>query len=449
MKRNLFSIIVIIRVILISLNSLVLIWFYSQTSRPATTIFFLLLIIYQTISLLFYLNRINRDLANFLVFLQENDTTLAFSRKRIERNFKGLIYHLNKINQKLQEARIGREQQYQYLQAVVEQVNTGIIASDNHGKIVILNRAARELLEISDIKNLTVLIRMYPEFDSWFHPEKLHQSPVKIKKGNGFLMLAVKTSLLRFDEKDVSLVSFQNIKPELETGELDAWRKLIRIQRHEIMNSITPVTTLTTTIRRRLKTGNKKKKLSDLTEEDIDDILMGVETIEERSHGLIGFMERFKRLTNIPELRITEFKIKAVLDHLAILFSNELETRNVSLKIEMEDDNLQIAADENMLEQVLINLVKNALEAMRPEGGEIGLKVSGRLNTVVLQVADNGTGIEPEMMESIFVPSFSTKDKGMGIGLSLCKQIIQLHGGTIRANSIPGSGTVMEITLPC
>ena len=218
---------------------------------------------------------------------------------------------MDKINQKLQEARIDRERQFHYLQAVVEQVDTGIIACDQQGNVVILNNAARELLGINKIKHLSALTSNYPGLAVFFSPEHTPKpSPVKIKKDNNDLILAVKTGLLRFDETVITLISFQNIKPELEAGELDAWRKLIRIQRHEIINSMTPITTLTTAIRRRLKKGNIKRSLHEITDEDIDDTIISVDAIEERGRGLIDFVERFKSLTNVPELKIDFIPLK-------------------------------------------------------------------------------------------------------------------------------------------
>ena len=449
MKNSLYFVWVVVRVILISLNSFVLIWFYTQTGRPATTFFFFILLVIQTISLIVYLNRINRDLANFLVFLQENDTTLAFSRKRIERSFKGLTYQLDKMNQKLQEARIDRERHLHYLKAIVEQVNTGIIACDQNGRLIFLNKAARELLEIHDMKQLSALTELYPELTVFFRSGHPYSSPVKVKKGSGFLMLAVKTSLLKFDETAVSLVSFQNIKSELEAGEIDAWRKLIRIQRHEIINSITPVTTLTTAVRRRLNKGRVRKSLQEITAEDIDDIAVSVEAIEERGRGLIDFVERYKNLTNVPELKITSFPVKKVTDRITVLFSKELDERAIKLEVKLEEESMLMTADEKLLEQVLINLVKNSLEAIKKSGGKILIGVfRGNMNNLMMQVTDNGTGIDPEALESVFVPSYSTKEQGSGIGLSLCRQIIQLHGGTIKASSVPGKETVMEISLP-
>jgi two-component system nitrogen regulation sensor histidine kinase NtrY len=254
---------------------------------------------------------------------------------------------------------------------------------------------------------------------------------------------------LRFDNRVIQLISFQNIKPELEAGEIDAWRKLIRIQRHEIINSITPITTLTTAIKRRFKNGEERRSLQEITDEFIEDALNSVEVIEERSHGLIDFMERFKSLTDVTRLKTGLFRMQKLVDHIAILFSREMNAGNIHMKADVTPGNLTLNADEKLLEQVLINLVKNSMEAIQHPGGEIFIKAfRNSQNACVIQVIDNGPGIEKTALESIFVPSYSTKENGSGIGLSITRQIVQLHNGTIEVRSTPGVETVVEIILP-
>jgi two-component system, NtrC family, nitrogen regulation sensor histidine kinase NtrY len=450
MKNSRYSLVIIIRVILLSLNCFALIWLYTQTNRPATTLFAFILLSFQIGSLIYYHNRINRDLANFLVFLQENDTSLAFSKKRIERSFRGLTYHLDSINQKLQVARIDRERQFHYLQAVVKQVDTGIIAYDGEGKVEIFNHAARELLGIHSQTQIHMLSDLSPELAGLFLAgEKVASSPIKIKTPGGERILAVKSGSLRFDKRVIRLVSLQNIKPELEAGELDAWRKLIRIQRHEIINSITPITTLTTAIKRCFMKDKTRKKLKEITDEHIVDALNSVEVIEDRSRGLIDFVERFRSLTDVPVLRIESMPFEKLTAHLAVLFSKELRARKVRLKVALEPKNLVFSADKKLLEQVLINLVKNSLEAFRQPGGVIVIKAyKDHQQNSIIQVIDNGVGIEEPALESIFVPSYTTKENGSGIGLSISRQIIQMHSGTITVRSEPGVETVVEIVLP-
>jgi two-component system nitrogen regulation sensor histidine kinase NtrY len=450
MKNSRYSIIVVIRVILISINCFALIWLYMHTNRPATTLFAFFLLIFQTSCLIYYHNRILRDLANFLVFLEENDTTLAFSKTRIERSFRGLTYQLNRINQQLQFARIDRERQFHYLQTVVNQVDTGIIAYDQDGKVELFNQAARELLGIHSLKTIDALIISCPELAAFIiQGNKTSFSPVKIETPKNERVLSIKMGSLRFDNRVIQLISFQNIKPELEAGEIDAWRKLIRIQRHEIINSITPITTLTTAIKRRFKNGEERRSLQEITDEFIEDALNSVEVIEERSHGLIDFMERFKSLTDVTRLKTGLFRMQKLVDHIAILFSREMNAGNIHMKADVTPGNLTLNADEKLLEQVLINLVKNSMEAIQHPGGEIFIKAfRNSQNACVIQVIDNGPGIENTALESIFVPSYSTKENGSGIGLSITRQIVQLHNGTIEVRSTPGVETVVEIILP-
>jgi two-component system, NtrC family, nitrogen regulation sensor histidine kinase NtrY len=450
MKNNRYSMFVIIRIILITLNSFALTWFYTQTNRPATTLFIFLILVFQSVNLIYYLNRVNRDLANFLVFLQENDTTLAFSQKKIENNFKGLTFHLNKINRKLQEVRIEKEQQYQYLQAVIEHVGIGLISYDENGDIELLNKSAKEIFGISNIGNIKIIETQFPELSSVFREiNQMNPKLLKIKTQNHELQLTVKSSVLKFNDRIIKLVSFQNIKSELEGQELDSWRKLIRVLRHEIMNSITPITTLTTAIKRSFSDKSRTKSLAEISTENIDDALLSVEVIEERSKGLINFVENFKSLTDLPKLKYAGFFIERMFESIKLLFENELKSKKVKLITEIEHKGLSINADVKLLEQVLINLVKNSMEAFEKPDGIITLRASNQPDgTISIMVIDNGKGIKPEDLENIFVPSFTTKETGTGIGLSISKQIIQLHGGVITVKSRPDEETCFEIELP-
>jgi nitrogen fixation/metabolism regulation signal transduction histidine kinase len=450
MKDSRYSMVILFRVILICINCLWLVWLYKLTGRPATTLFALILLILQTISLINYHNRILRVLSDFLVFLQENDTTLAYTKKSIEGSFKGLTYNLNKINEKIQVAGIERERQYQYLQAIVKQIDTGIIAYNQEGKVEIFNQAARDLLGIHSLSHIKTLSEISPELAEFMlSGNKIPDSPLVIRRNNSKYILAIKSGSLKFEDKLIRLISFQNIRPELEARELEAWRKLIRIQRHEIINSITPVTTLTTAIKRRLLKGKNHAEHMEITDEQFEDIIQSVDVIEDRSRGLIDFVERFRNLTDVPVLRIESVGLKRVMDRIAILYGKELSSKKINLTVGVEPENLIIKADEKLLEQALINLVKNSLEAIRHDGGTINIKAYRNMQNVnIIQIIDNGTGIDKVSMESIFIPSFTTKEKGSGIGLSITRQIIQLHRGSIEVRSTPGIETVFEIVLP-
>lgn len=440
---------VIVRVILISINCFAFIWLLMNSDRPATQIFAFLLLIAQTVSLINYHNTVMRDLSNFLIFLEENDTTLAFSKKRIERSFGGLISRLDKINAKIQTERIEREKQYNYLQALVKQIDTGIITFDQQGNIGICNPSAREILGIRKLKNISDLFKKFPELsEDKLFGKRAVSSAVKILAEGSEKMLSVKTGAIKIDNQWIRIMSLQNIKPELEAGELDAWRKLIKIQRHEIINSLTPISTLTTAIKRRFIPAGGRKLPAEITAEQISDALNSVEVIEERSKGLIAFMERFKGITEMTGIKPGTIHVLSLFDNVNTLFTRELEEKRVVLEKQVVPESLTLYGDSRLLEQVLINLVKNSIEAINHAKGRIQLKAFKSPAQVIIQATDNGCGIKREALESIFVPSYTTKESGSGIGLSISRQIIQLHNGSIEVKSIPGVETTFEIVIP-
>jgi two-component system, NtrC family, nitrogen regulation sensor histidine kinase NtrY len=449
MKNSRYSLIIAIRVILISVNCFFLLLLYMYTNRPVTTVFLLIILIYQTIDMIRYHYRILGDLSNFLVFLNEDDTTLAFSEKEVERDFKGLTKNLETLNRRLHDARVRQEQQYLYLQAIVKQVDTGIITFDSDGKIDLLNQSAKEILGIHTKHNIHDIKVLYPELSDFLEPGTQNRiSPIKIHANGKEKVLSIKATALKMEDRVINLVSFQNIRKELEAGEFDAWRKLIRIQRHEIINSVTPITTLTTAIKRIFTTGQKHKNVHEISDEQIDDALKSVEVIEDRSLGLIDFVERFRSLTDIPVLKRDSFKLEKSFDRLLILFRNDVEDKGIDLRMNVIPGDLSLFADEMLLEQVLINLVKNSLEAIHRPDGEIS--VSARempQGKILIQVKDNGIGMDANTLENIFVPAFTTKENGSGIGLSISRQIIRMHQGLIEVRSAPGAGTVFEITI--
>ena len=447
MKNNRYYFVIVLRILLITLNSLILVWFFTQTSKPATTLFFLFLLIFQALSLIIYLNRVNRDLANFLIYLQEKDSSLVFSRSRVEKNFKNVMASLNEINSKIREAQLSREEKHQYLQAVIEHVETGIISINSNQKIDFINKAALDIFGISNLNSCEVLYRKFPEMkDTLEGFDSGKDRVIKINSSGRSMDLAVKAKWLRVGNGQIRIISLQNIKSELEERELESWKKLIRVLRHEIMNSITPITTLTTAIKRSFVKNSVPKLVKDITEANVADALSSAEVIEERSKGLISFVEKFKSITDLPKPVLKLFSVAAMFEKVQVLFRNDLKAKGIEISVQVEPD-LQLNADEHLIEQVIINMFKNSLEATSHHG-QITIKALRHENEkVIIQIIDNGEGIPEEDLENIFVPSFTTKENGMGVGLSISKQIIQLHKGEILVNSVPGRKTVFEIIL--
>jgi nitrogen fixation/metabolism regulation signal transduction histidine kinase len=246
---------------------------------------------------------------------------------------------------------------------------------------------------------------------------------IRVNREGELLQLSVHVTEFRVRKEKFKLVSLQNIRHELEEQELDSWQKLIRVLTHEIMNSVTPVSSLSSAINEMLTDENgSRKALGTLSSDDLDDMYSSLETIEERSRGLLSFVADYKNLTRLPQPVFEDIAVEFLLNHMYRLFKKDMDSENINYQAQVPAHNMSICIDSMMIQQVLINLIKNAMEAIR----------------------DNGKGIDEENLEKVFIPFYTTKRKGSGIGLSLSKQIMRLHKGSIHFQS-DDSGTVFNI----
>jgi len=262
------------------------------------------------------------------------------------------------------------------------------------------------------------------------------------------IQLAIKKVQFKTGEKLLNLVSLQNIKPELEQKEIESWQRLIRVLTHEICNSITPITSLVSSLIKRFrnKETGRVKRPEDLTIQSVEKTVRGLEMVEGRSFGLIQFVENYREVARLPKPQFQLLNVRNLLKKIHLLYEGDLSERKIILKIECHQS-IFVQADINLLEQVMINLVKNAIEAL--EGiPEPSIRLSGRSvqDRILIEVEDNGKGIPSVVLEDVFVPFFTTKERGSGIGLSLSRQIIRLHGGSLDVQSEPGK-TVFSIKL--
>jgi signal transduction histidine kinase len=298
---------------------------------------------------------------------------------------------------------------------------------------------------ISSIKNIRELININPKLYHAINSAELGKS--ELYKGTNEIYLTIQSTELRIRGTDVKLVTLQNIQPELQKQELEAWQNLTRVLRHEIMNSITPISSLTSTLREILDHDMTKHDTHyQLKEEGAEDLREGLSTIENRSRGLIKFIDAYREYTSLPKPKIATVRLKDLIDHVAQLMRTELKKTNINFHYECSSEYLTIQADLEMIEQVLINLLKNAIEALA-ETPDPTLKLIGKYDesSVKIEVIDNGSGIIKEALEHIFVPFYTTKRSGSGIGLSLSRQIMQMHNGSITVESEPDVRTIFTL----
>ena len=394
------------------------------------------IIIFQLTEIFRFVSQTNRKLTRFLESVKYSDFISGFtSDNKLGKSFKDLNIAFNEVLEAFRKARSEKEEHWQYLNSVVQQVRTGILSFDIDGHIQLMNTNAKKFIGINAIRNMRELIQINPKL---YHAiNSVGPGKSELYKGSNELYLTIQSTELRIRGIDVKLVTLQNIQPELQKQELEAWQNLTRVLRHEIMNSITPISSLTSTLREILDHDMERKNSHyELKEEGADDLREGLSTIENRSKGLIKFIDAYREYTSLPQPKMSIVRLKDIIEKVAQLMKTELRKTNVNFHYSCSSEYLTIQADVEMIEQVLINLLKNAIEALA-ETRNAQLDLIGRYDesAVKIEVIDNGPGIIKEALEHIFVPFYTTKRTGSGIGLSLSRQIMQMHNGSITVES--------------
>ena len=439
-----FTFLIILRVALLLINIFILSFIFGDNRLFFNQIILFGILIIQVWELIRFVNHTNRELARLFLAIRHSDFSITFKDLPMTKSFQELQASMIEIVQAFKDAKIEKEAQYQFLQVLVRQLHFGIITLENENTITIINPMAEQLAGIHGVKNWKLVQQLNPVFAQRI--DELGSSArsliqFSVQGEPRILAVDIRTPIIL--GKPHKLITFQDINSEIEQKEIEAWHKLIRILTHEIMNSVTPIASLTETMQTLLedKQGNQKKT-ADLQEETIKDIRFSLKTIHKRSEGLLSFVETYRKLTKIPQPVIEIILVKEMLEEILQLMHQDTRQNAIEVTVDVTPKELAIQADPKLVEQVLINLVTNSIQAMEGnKTGKINLKGYEEKNRIVLEVTDNGKGISEKEMEEIFIPFFSTKKEGSGIGLSLSKQIMSLHSGTIKVKSRPKEGT--------
>jgi two-component system nitrogen regulation sensor histidine kinase NtrY len=381
-----------------------------------------------------------RDLHYFLLSIKEGDFSTSYPYKKREE----LNYAFDTINKVLNELRNEKASNLIYLQTVVEHISIALICLDHH-EVVLKNRAAEKLLGTRRLKTIDKLIQINEALGkacaSLLHGQQLLLKPII---GGIPYTLSLEATEFRLRDKSYKLISFKDIKSELEANELESWQKLIRVLTHEIKNSAIPISTLSDVILQMIK-DNQESLQGFEDQETFADILGGLTTIQSRSKGLVDFVTTYDRLSKIPQPKIQRVTMSHLTSKIVTLMAPDLEANGILIKTKFEQG-LSLKIDEGLIEQVLINLVKNASEACGLNG-IITIKAFESDQFVHIEVSDNGPGIPHDILENIFVPFYTTKNQGSGIGLSLSRQIMKAHHGNISVVT-NSSGTTFSLSFP-
>lgn len=411
----------------------------------AVSFVMLFVILFQVKELVKVIESSNQDMASFLDSIKFDDLSAAFKTDSKDPGVQRLHQEMNEALSKLRYSRQERDSEYLFYKNIVMHVGIGlIIFKEDTGKIEIFNSAARRLLKVnraetvSDLKEVSdTLVNVITRLRTG------GRELLRLKVGEDFIQLSVYAIELTLRGENLKLISIQNIQSELEEKEMEAWQNLVRVLTHEIMNSVTPISSLAGIVEDEIKIHLRDNIDKPLQKEQLADIHLSLQTISKRSEGLIHFVKEFRSLTHIPKPKPENIIIGPLFEEVAILHKSELAEKNIKLECSVEPSDLTVSADKIMIEQVLINLLKNAIQAFdEVENKQITLRAYyNEKMRPVISVKDNGTGIDPEALEKIFIPFFTTKKTGSGIGLSLSRQIMRQHQGTLTVKSTVGKGT--------
>jgi len=440
----------IFRVSLIVILSVLLGYLIASNQSLRFSLLCLLLIIFLTISLISYLNRTNKKISFFFDSVRNDDSSLSFPLDEKNSSIKEIYKGMNKVNQQIKKLKIENRNQEQYFRILLEHLAAGIITYNDKGHILHANSSAKRLLATDVLTHLQQIERI---------DQKLYQTINKIKPNErrliaistemGEIQLSLKATSFKSNNSELVILSIQDIKSELDEKEVESWMKLIRVLMHEIMNSITPITSLSESLFQIYCTGGDPVLPEKVTVKTIATTLQGLNVIKEQGKGLMSFVESYRKLTRVPEPEKKLFKVTDLISRVQILYHSLEKSDKSQLSVSLTDPDLDIYADQNLISQVLINLLKNALEA-NGNNPDCKIKITAGtnpLNRPEICIIDNGLGIAEDNIDKIFVPFFTTRQSGSGIGLSISRQIMRIHGGNLRVRSVQNKETIFCLSF--
>ena len=399
-------------------------------------------IIYELYDFYRFHKKAHDEVSQFVESVHYRDFSRHFDVKHAPLELQPLRRGFNDINSTFKVISKERETQYQYLQKILELVDTGILSYDHQsGETGWMNESLKKMLGIPYLKTIHSLEKR----DQLLYQEIILLRPgegkvVQLSKDRNVIKVLLSATAFQTDGKIYKLIAFQNVDEALDENEAKAWQKLLGVMTHEIMNSVAPISSLADTLKNRLQLASKHIEDKEGTVEDLE---LGIITIKRRSEGLLKFAETYRNLNKITTLNLTRIYVRDLFENLFRLMQPSLQQKNIDIDVILKDPELMIEADVNLMEQVMINLLVNAMEAVKDQGQpHIVLSAYKTANQkVTIKISDNGSGIPADVLDKIFIPFFSTKKSGSGIGLSLCRQIMMLHKGNVQVQSTEGEGT--------
>ncbi len=437
-SRN-FYIQLIFRVLLFCATAIGFAFFMLKDAHILSGLLFILMAL-QVVLLIQFINHTNRKIAYFFESVKNEDFTLRFSEQIHGKSFQELNKSLNMLNEKIQKIHLENQAQEKYYQAILKQADIGIFTLNKKGHILFANSKMEKLLNYKPLNHIKQLNKIDTKLYGLFSDLRpFDRKLIQLSNEREKKQISLKSTSLLLNNEELLLIVAQDIHKELDEKETDSWIKLIRVLTHEIMNTITPITSISDSLIKYFKIDDNILEVSQINENTVKNTVKGLKVIKEQGGDLMEFVQSYRSFLNLPSPDKSIVSIKRLLDKVLLLMNPNEKGEAISFEVNIKPIDLELFVDEKQISQVLINIIKNALQSLK--GNDKGhIKITAGINSnkkKFIEISDNGPGIQPNIIDKIFVPFFTTKEKGTGIGLSLSKQILHLHGGSLNVISIP------------
>ncbi len=408
-----------------------------------------LILLISIISLYFYINQIREDIKRFILAVKTRDHTLNFKNKVTKGSFPELYESFNDIIQIHKDIQLEQDAIFQLIKTILEQVPVGVIVikKDNenprHSEISFFNQAATNLLNVPSYRYWHRFEEHLPIFTGEISKiENGGKRFLEIKLQDKFIQLSIEVIPINLYGADHLIISFQNIKDEIEQKETEAWNRLIGVISHEILNSITPISSLSATVNQMIT------DKTSLSKEDLEDLKPALQTIKRRSEGLLDFVKDYRLIAELPTPNTEQYSVGEILQHIKVLMQPMVAAKHIQFQVLQTASKISLHLDFKLIEQAMINLITNSIYALEETEQPI-IRVTYRLvhNKVYIDVIDNGKGIEKLDLEKIFVPFYTTRKNGSGIGLTITRNIMKMHQGNLEVNSTPRVETTFSLVF--
>lgn len=408
----------------------------------------LVLLVGLVLDLARYLTRGQQALTDFTLALKYRDFSRQYPAQSVSASLRPLHEAFNQVNATFRELRAEQEGQFQYLQTILALLDTGIVSYDAAGTVAWVNEAFKQTLHLPYLKNIRALQSRQPVlYEAICRAVPGQPVVVKLTVGRQTVQLLMSATQFKLRGEAFTLLAFKNVSQALADTETAAWQQLLRVMTHEIMNSVAPIASLADSLGRHVQ----RARPQEVSNELLDDVGTGIRIIQQRSEGLLRFAQVYRDFSTLASPQRTTLYVQELLQTTQRLLAEQLAAQGVEVTLSVRPAHLTLHADGHLLEQVIINLVLNAAQALAqiPNPHISLLAWPDEQERVIIEVKDNGRGIPADVLDSIFIPFFTTRPNGSGIGLSLAKQIMQLHQGSVQVHSVVGTGSAFQLWFPC